>query len=46
MFDPRKKYDQQEEVKFVNTLRKVKNPQRVRNFTETIEEAKQIVPYP
>jgi ribosomal protein S20 len=46
MFDPRPKFDQQEEVKLRNLLRKAKAPTVVRNFSEEIEYAKKIVSFP
>jgi hypothetical protein len=46
MFDPRDRFEHQEEVRMENLMRKVKNPGVIRNFAETHEEGMKFVPFP
>ena len=46
MFDARSDFDQTEELKYNNTLKKVSMAGAVRNMTREYEEIKQIVLWP
>jgi hypothetical protein len=43
-YDPRPKFDHQEEFRTRNLLRKVKGPRVATNLTETIKKAQEILP--